>query len=297
MIGKSGVDCCACVIFILAVGVGPVTILSGCGGGSSGEGGGSGSHAPFTVAAESSVSATQGSAFLLPVDLTRPPGFTDTVTVTLDNPPSGVQADTIVFSGTTTSALLPIRVTEQAAVGNHALSLAGKSPSASHMVPITLSVGAVQPMAQEKIEEALQAGTLDYGILLLYRAYARYLVTDGCRVSTKGLHSKKTMAYSRKFAKRWERSPRICKGSCSRLSCVLGIRPACGMPKHPQQPAWRPFISHLSLPSNCPVLRRRHRRHNVRLNQGVLGNGLRSGVLLAPCACGPNVRAGRTTIL
>lgn len=52
-----------CVTFVLAVVVVPATILSGCGGG--GEGGtGSGSQAPFTVAAESSVSGTQGSGLL-----------------------------------------------------------------------------------------------------------------------------------------------------------------------------------------------------------------------------------------
>ncbi|WHZ27093.1 MAG: hypothetical protein OJF51_001889 [Nitrospira sp.] len=161
------------VTFVLAVVVVPATILSGCGGG--GEGGGAGgSQAPFTVAAESSVSGTQGSGLLLPVDLTRHPGFTDTVTVTLDNPPAGMVADTIVFSGETASALLPITVTHQAALRNHSLNVIGKSGSASHMVPVTLSVGAAQPMAQQKIVEALQAGKLDYGTSLLYRAYALF---------------------------------------------------------------------------------------------------------------------------
>lgn len=159
-----------CVTFVLAGVVIPAMLLGGCGGGEGG--GGSGSPAPFTVAAESSVSGSQGSGLLLPVDLTRHQGFTDTVTVTLENPPSGMETDTIVFSGETSSALLPIRVTEQAVLGNHSLNVIGKSGSASHIVPVTLSVGAAQPMAQQKIVEALQAGTLDYGTSLLYRAYA-----------------------------------------------------------------------------------------------------------------------------
>lgn len=110
----------------------------------------------------------------MPVDLTRHPGFTDTVTVTLENLPAGVVADTIVFSGETASALLPITVTQQAALGNHSLNVIGKSGSASHIVPVTLSVGAAQPVAQQKIAEALQAGKLDYGTSLLYRAYALF---------------------------------------------------------------------------------------------------------------------------
>lgn len=146
-------------------------LLSACGGG--GGGGGGGGQAQFSVAVgTTTVNTSQGSSTLLPIKLTRNQGFAETVTVSVDSPPAGVESDTVVFSGATTSALLPVSVTDAATLGSVTLNVAGKSGSASHKTAVTLAVAAPQPKAQEKIAAALSAGTIDYGTSLLYRLYA-----------------------------------------------------------------------------------------------------------------------------
>jgi hypothetical protein len=154
--------------------VSATALLVACGGGGGGGSSGSGtSTAKFTVAvAPASVTASQGSGVLIPVTLSRDAGFTDSVTVTLDNPPAGIEADTVVFSGANDKALLPVSVTSSATLGDSTLAIVGKAGTSSHKASATLTVNAHRATAQENIASALKAGTLDYGTSLLYRAYA-----------------------------------------------------------------------------------------------------------------------------
>lgn len=103
-------------------------LLSACGGGGgSGSNGGGASTAKFAVAVEpAAVTASQGAGALVPVKLSRDAGFTDSVTVTLDNPPAGIEADTVVFSGVNDKALLPVSVASSAALGNSTLDVIAK---------------------------------------------------------------------------------------------------------------------------------------------------------------------------
>ncbi|MEO8152458.1 MAG: hypothetical protein ABI605_05260 [Rhizobacter sp.] len=154
-----------------------VMALVACGGG-----GGSDSASPPATAASASFALSvtpasltvgPGEAARVEISLQRAAGFTDPVSVTLTQPPAGVTADTVLLSGTQTRAWLSIRLSADPVAGSVLkLPVTGTSGNASQGTSTTLTVGAPQPLAQARIAAALDAGTLDYGSSLLYRAYA-----------------------------------------------------------------------------------------------------------------------------
>ena len=151
-----------------------VMLLSACGGGA---GGGNGTSAPaagFSVtAAPASLTVGQGQEALIEVTVQRDAGFTEPVNLALSLPPAGITADPLVLPASQTRGLLSIRVSADLAAGTVLkLDVTGTAAGTSRAASSNLTVSAPQAYAQAMIATALDAGTLDHGTALLYRAYA-----------------------------------------------------------------------------------------------------------------------------
>ena len=149
--------------------------LSACGGGGDGGGGGGGAKpAKFSVTvASTSLSVGQGQDAVVEVIIKRDVGFNEPITITLNQPATGITTDTLQLSGSVDRGLLPIRVSADLAVDSvQKLDVIGTGGGASQIATSNLTVTAPQELAPKKIAAALAAGTLDYGASLLYRAYA-----------------------------------------------------------------------------------------------------------------------------
>ena len=151
-----------------------VMLLSACGGG---DGGGNGTGAPaagFSVSvAPASLTVGQGQEALIEVAVQRDAGFTEPVSVALSLPPAGITADPLVLPAAQKRGRLSIRVSADLAAGTVLkLDVTGTAAGTSHAASSNLTVSAPQAYAQAMIAAALDAGTLDYGTALLYRAYA-----------------------------------------------------------------------------------------------------------------------------
>ena len=148
--------------------------LSACGGGGGSGGGGRTTRAKFSVTvAPASLSVGQGQDAVVEVTIKRDAGFTEPITITLNQPAPGITADTLQVSGSVDRGFLPIRVAPDLAAGNvHRLDVIGTAAGATQVVSSNLTVSAPQSYTSRKIAAALDAGTLDYETALLYRAYA-----------------------------------------------------------------------------------------------------------------------------
>ena len=162
-------------------------LLAACGGGDGGGeggaggagGGGSGGGAPsaaFSLTiAPANLTVGQGQEALIEVNLQRDAGFSEPVQLTLNPPVAGITADTLVLSGSQARGLLAVRVSTDLAVGSVVrLDVAGTASGTRRIASSQLSVRLPQAYAQANIAAALDAGTLDYGTALLYRAYALF---------------------------------------------------------------------------------------------------------------------------
>lgn len=153
-------------------------LLAACGGGDGGGDGPGGTipSAAFRLTtAPANLTVGQGQEALIEVNIQRDAGFTEPVQVTLNPPVAGITADTLVLSGSQARGLLPVRVSTDLAVGSVVkLDVAGTASGTRRIASSTLSVSAPQAYAQVNIATALDAGTLDYGTALLYRAYALF---------------------------------------------------------------------------------------------------------------------------
>ena len=153
-------------------------LLAACGGGGGGGGGsgGSATTAAFSLTVvPASLTVGQGQEALVEVSIQRDAGFIEPVQVRLSPPIAGITADTLVLSGSQARGLLPIRVSTDLAAGSvHQLDVMGTGAGASRVASSNLTVTAPEAYAQNKIAAALEAGTLDYGTALLYRAYALF---------------------------------------------------------------------------------------------------------------------------
>jgi hypothetical protein len=158
--------------------VSATALLVACGGGSGGDGGSGGGGSPtpakFSVAvAPASVTVGQGQEVAVEIVIVRDAGFTEPISVTLNQPAAGITADTLLLSGSRDRGFLPIRVAPDLAAGSvHRLDVMGTAGGAAQVVSSNLTVSAPQPYTSKKIATALNAGTLDYETSLLYRAYA-----------------------------------------------------------------------------------------------------------------------------
>ena len=151
-----------------------VLALGACGG--SGGGGGSAESDPslppsFELRFRSaSVGALQNSNGLLRVQVIRKQGFSGVIEIGLANPPAGVSSGTVVVEAGD-EAWLPLRITADVAVGSMALTFNGAGGGAKATASLEVNVGAAQPRSPALIQAALDAGQIDYGTSLVYRAY------------------------------------------------------------------------------------------------------------------------------
>ena len=125
----------------------------------------------FEVGPASAI-AFADSGRVLTVTLARTGGFTADVTVTLSNPPAGVTAEAVTFTGGIASLSLPVTLDDSVAPGNLALAFNASSRAISASTTLQLSVQAPQARAQRKIADALAANSIDRDTSLLYRLYA-----------------------------------------------------------------------------------------------------------------------------
>ena len=150
-------------------------LLTSCGGGS-GDGKSGGAPAANPAGFElrlgvASVAAPQGSSGRLRVRIERQPGFSGPIEVGIANPPAGISADTVVVDGDD-EAQLPLRIAAEMATGAVGLVISGSGGGATTTIPLQLDVQAAQPRSPQLIQAALDAGQIDLGTSLLYRAYA-----------------------------------------------------------------------------------------------------------------------------
>jgi hypothetical protein len=159
------------------------------GGGDTGETGGTGEsgageagggaapmNARFTVTvAPSTISLPRGASAWLSVHIDREAGFDAPVSITIDDLPAGLTAETLTLPASVEDGILPIFSSEELAEGSElVLELAGTEPAGAQRATasLELDVSAPQLSAQATIREALRDGALDYETSLLYRAYA-----------------------------------------------------------------------------------------------------------------------------
>lgn len=151
-----------------------VLTLSACGGGD-GSGSSGSNAAGFSLSVgPNNPTVAQDAEILLKVSLTRNPGFTDPISVTVDQAAAGIESDTLTLPGTIDSGHLPILVGSGVAIGTVPVQVVARSGGASATASTLFTVVPPEPSSQEKINAAVAAGTLDYGTSLLYRAYARW---------------------------------------------------------------------------------------------------------------------------
>ena len=148
-------------------------IVSACGGG------GSTVPDPPPVAAGFSIDVTPSDAIafaasgrLLTVSVTRTGGFAADIAVALANPPQGVTAEPVVFSGTVASLPMQLVLDETVLPGTLALAIDGSGGGTSAQARPQLGVQAAQPRARERIAAALAANGIDRETSWLYRLYA-----------------------------------------------------------------------------------------------------------------------------
>lgn len=157
----------------------PLLLIACGGGGGEGEDGSPAAVAMGTgfsmAVAPASFAVGQGQDALVEVIIKREAGFTEPVRVTLNQPAAGIQADTLVLFGSLDRGLLPIRISADLVAGSvQKLDLMGTGGGTSRVASSNITVTVPEAYAQNKIAAALEAGTLDYGTALLYRAYALF---------------------------------------------------------------------------------------------------------------------------
>ena len=149
----------------------------GGGGGTSGGGGdagGGGGTPDYTMTVEpAGASGFQGSSVMVKASVVRKAGFTGEVSVTIANAPAGITAGTLTLpEGISTGFLRIYLAPDIAAGGSLSFSVLGSNGSSTATVLFPVTVKPAEPRSQAKIAAALDAGTIDYGTSLLYRAYA-----------------------------------------------------------------------------------------------------------------------------
>ena len=149
--------------------------LSACGGGNGDAPGDAVTPSGYTLAVDPpALTLGRGREAWLNVSVTREAGFDAAIEVTLNQPPEGVSAGTLVLAAGIDSGPLPIRLAADLADTSLRLDVQASSGEVSRSAASTLTVSAPKPYAQQLIAAALQAGRIDDATALLYRAYALF---------------------------------------------------------------------------------------------------------------------------
>ena len=117
------------------------------------------------------VAAPRDSSGLLRVHIERQSGFSSPIKIDVANPPTGISADPVIVEADD-EAQVPLHIAADVAIGVHRLVIRGTSGVARTTVTVQIDVQAAQPRSPQLIQDALDAGQIDYGTSLLYRAYA-----------------------------------------------------------------------------------------------------------------------------
>ena len=159
--------------------LGAGVLLASCGGG--GDSAGDTGTAPppaapgFELRMDStSVPARQDSSGLLRVHVERQAGFDGAIELKLADPPAGVGGSAVVVEPYQNEAQLPLRIGADVPLGALSLVIGGGSGAATATTNLQLDVQAAQPNSRQLIGAALDAGEIDLGTSLLYRAYAAF---------------------------------------------------------------------------------------------------------------------------
>ena len=148
--------------------------LAACGGGSGGDSG----SAPqgisgFTLqSSTSTIAVLRDSRGLLRVRIERQTGLDGEILLRIADPPAGVDEATVIVEAHETEAQLPLDVGPEVPLGHLSLVITGSGSGTTKSTTVQLDVQAAQPRSQELIQAALEAGQIDLGTSLLYRAYA-----------------------------------------------------------------------------------------------------------------------------
>jgi hypothetical protein len=126
----------------------------------------------FQLHVAASVSAPRDSRGQLRVRIERKPGFSEPVEIDAMNVPDGVSAHAVIVSRD--EAQLPLHIGAGVPIGPLDLTVVGRHGGAAATAQVRIEVQEAQPRAQQLIQAALDAGQIDLGTSLLYRAYATF---------------------------------------------------------------------------------------------------------------------------
>jgi hypothetical protein len=165
-----------CLAAWAAMALSAVLWLPACGGGGGADNNaGAGTPAPgfsLTVA-PAALTVGQGRSAEIDISVQRDAGFTEPVSVALNQPPAGVSADTLVLPAAQARGRLPIRLSAELAAGTTLkLEFVASAAGVSHTASSNLAVTPPQPQAQAAVAAALDSGAIAPATALLYRAYA-----------------------------------------------------------------------------------------------------------------------------
>ncbi|MEP7301479.1 MAG: hypothetical protein ABI699_08110 [Caldimonas sp.] len=155
-----------------------VWLLSSCGGGSDvGEAGGAAPPQAPTAGFElrlatTSVPLMQGANGLLRIGIERRGGFNGAIELKLANPPAGVSGGTVIAEDGEVEVRLPLRFGSDVPPGTLSIDVNATSGAIAARGKVQLDVQAALPGSQQLIGAARDAGQIDLGTSLLFRAYA-----------------------------------------------------------------------------------------------------------------------------
>jgi hypothetical protein len=158
--------------------LGAAAWLAACGGGSDGNGGNAvppPASPVFELRLDStSVPVLQGSGGLLRVQVERQAGFGGAIELQLADPPAGVGGSAVVVEPYQNEAQLPLRIGDEVPLGTLGIVVSGAAGTETATTKLQLDVQAPQPKTQQLIQAALDAGQIDLGTSLVYRAQAAF---------------------------------------------------------------------------------------------------------------------------
>ena len=185
----------------------------------------SGGDARLGVAvAPSGAQVLRDSSRLLDITLTRDAAITADVEVSLADPPPGVSADIVTFSGPIANAAMKISVGADVPLGSLELTVVATGGGATIEVPLMLDVLAAEPSSQELIAAALAAGQIDLKTSLLYRSYARF-GDDRLPVELRGSGTEEDLILPRDITQAEPQLP---------AEALAALRPYLVRPDHPE---------------------------------------------------------------
>jgi hypothetical protein len=114
-----------------------------------------------------------GTSFVV-FSVVREGGFSEPIGVTVAAPPPGIASDTAQLQGRVTDSALLLTIDPSVAPGDVSIEVVASGGGITRTAAFMLTIRAAEPRAQEKIQAALDAGTIDRPTSLLYRAFALF---------------------------------------------------------------------------------------------------------------------------